>query len=140
MVEYLGLADFLLIAEAVLEIPAEVLAMSSRLYLADSALNAPATSYAGVELYPSLHQKAAILCARICNNHPLLDGNKRVGYECMREFVSRNGVTWINPIDDSPNGDETVKVMWMLAAGQLSETEFVEWVALRVGSDDIDTR
>lgn len=138
--EYLGLADFLLIAEAVLEIPAEVLAMSSRLYLADSAINAPATSFAGVELYPAFHQKAAILCARICNNHPLLDGNKRVAYECMREFVSRNGVTWSNPTEDSPNDDETVKVMWMLAAGQLSENELVDWVGLRVGSDNIDAR
>jgi death-on-curing protein len=140
MVKYLGLADFLLIAAAVLGVPAEVLAMASRLNLADSALNAPATSFAGVELYPSFHQKAAILCARICNNHPLLDGNKRVAYECMREFVARNGFDWNDPPGDSPNDDETVKVMWMLAAGQLSESELVEWVELRIGGDSIDSR
>lgn len=42
MVEYLGLADFLLIAEAVLGVPAEVLYYSTDLNLADSALHAPA--------------------------------------------------------------------------------------------------
>ena len=39
---YLDLADFLLIAEAVLDIPAEDLARAGRLDLAVSALHAPA--------------------------------------------------------------------------------------------------
>lgn len=33
MVEYLGLADYLLIAEAVLDVPAEVLVLSASLHL-----------------------------------------------------------------------------------------------------------
>src|SRR6266542_6823634 len=82
MVEYLGLADYLLIAEAVLGVPAEVLALSTDLHLADSALNAPAASFGGHELRPSFAQKAAVLCIRVCNNHPLVDGNKRVAYQC----------------------------------------------------------
>jgi len=117
MVEYLGAADFLLIAEAVLGVDAEVLAMASQLNLIMSALDAPAASFAGVEIYPEFATKAAMLCHRVCMNDGLIDGNKRVAYECLREFVARNGYTWTEPVDEAPDGDETVKTMWALAAG-----------------------
>ena len=47
---YLDLADFLLIAEAVLEIPVEDLARVGRLELAESALRAPAAEFGGDDL------------------------------------------------------------------------------------------
>jgi death-on-curing protein len=133
VIKYLGLADYLLIAEAVLDVPAEVLALSTNLHLADSALNAPAASFGGHELYPSFAQKAAVLCARLCNNHPLVDGNKRVAYEALREFVARNGYSWVDPPGDDPDGDETVKVIWGLAAGRINEYELTAWVVERLG-------
>jgi death on curing protein len=132
VIQYLGLADFLLIAEAVLDVPAEVLVHSADLALADSALNAPAASYAGTEAYPSFAQKAAILCSRLCRNHPLVDGNKRVAYLAMREFVARNGREWVAPAGDHPDGDETVKALWDLAAGQVTEAQFMTWVSARI--------
>lgn len=133
MVHYLGLADFLLIAEAVLEVPAEVLIFSADLHLADSALHAPAASFRGVEMYPSFSRKSAVLCSRLCNNHPLLDGNKRVAYEALREFVARNGYQWSDPPGDDPDGDETVKIMFGLAAGRVDEDELANWIADRIG-------
>lgn len=132
LIQYLGLADFLLIAEAVLEVPAEVLAHSADLTLADSALNAPVASYGGVDAHPAFTSKVAVLGARLCRNHPLIDGNKRVAYLAMREFVARNGYDWVPPEADSADGDETVKVMWDLAAGRLSEGEFIAWVSDRI--------
>lgn len=131
-VEYLDLVDYLLIAEAVLDVPAEVLALSADLHLADSALNAPIASYGGHELYPDFADKAAVLCARLCNNHPLLDGNKRVAYEALREFVARNEREWTEPEDDVPDGDETVKTMWALAAGHLDERDLANWIRDRL--------
>ena len=92
--EYLDLADFLLIAEAVLDIPAEDLARAARLELAESALHAPAATFGGVEFYPDLARKTAVLAYRLINNHPLPDGNKPVGYLCALEFIARNGGTW----------------------------------------------
>ena len=132
-VEYLGLGDFLLIAEAVLDVPAEVLALTTNLNLADSALHAPAASFGGLELYRSFPEKAAVLCSRLCNNHPLIDGNKRVAYEALREFVARNNLPWTNPVDDGPDGDETVKIMLGLAAGLVTETELTAWIDERLG-------
>jgi death on curing protein len=132
MIQYLGLADLLLIAEAVLGVPAEALALTTNLALADSALNAPAASYAGTEAHPGFAVKAAVLCARLCRNHAFIDGNKRVAYEALREFVARNGREWTDPEGDRPAGDETVKIMWDLAAGRVTEIEFTTWVSARI--------
>jgi death on curing protein len=74
---YLDLADFLFIAEAVLDIPAEDLARVGRLELADSALHAPGAEFGGVEFYPDLARKTAVLASRLIGNHPLPDGNNR---------------------------------------------------------------
>ncbi len=46
---YLDLADSLLIAEAVLGVPAELVADYDRIGLADSALAAPQASFGGIE-------------------------------------------------------------------------------------------
>jgi death-on-curing protein len=133
VIQYLGLADYLVIAETVLDVPAEVLVYSTDLALAESALNAPAASYGGVEAHPTFAGKSAVLCARLCRNHPLVDGNKRVAYLALREFVARNGYEWSTPPGDVPAGDETVKIMWDLAAGRISEHAFTVWVADRIG-------
>ena len=128
---YLDLADFLLIAEAVLHIPAEDLTRVGRLELAESALHAPAAEYGGFEFYPDLARKTAVLASRVIGNHPLPDGNKRVGYLCALEFVVRNGGTWTHPPDD-PEGDETVAIIEGVAAGTVDEDELAVWIAQRL--------
>jgi death-on-curing protein len=80
LAQYLDLADYLLIAEAVLGVPAETIARWPGVGLAESALHAPAMGFGGVEFYPKVIDKAAVLCARLARNHPLPDGNKRVAY------------------------------------------------------------
>ncbi len=129
--EYLDLADFLLIAEAVLDIPAEDLARVTRIELAESALHAPAATFGGVEFYPDLASKTAVLAARLINNPPLPDGNKRVGYLCALEFIARNGGTWTHPPDD-PEGDDTVATIEGVAAGQIDEDTFTVWIRQRL--------
>jgi death on curing protein len=127
-VEYLELGDFLVIAETVLEIPAETLLRFQRVVpLAESALQAPQAGFGGVELYPDFEVKAAVLCSRLIRNHPLPDGNKRVGYLCLREFVARNGYEW-----HSPGADETVETIEAIAAGRVAELELAEWVRERL--------
>ena len=45
----------------------------------DSALANPFQSFGNEELYPSVQAKAAQLCFGIAKNHPMVDGNKRLG-------------------------------------------------------------
>lgn len=132
---YLDLADFLLTAEAVLDISAEQLLKASRIDLAESALHAPAAEFGGVEFYTDLATKTAVLASRIIRNHPLPDGNKRVGYLCALEFVARNGGSWTNPPDD-PEGDITVATIEGVAAGEVSEEELADWVAERLADPE----
>lgn len=74
MTAYLELADYLLIAERVLGLPAETIANFDRIGLADSAPAAPQTGFGGVEAYTDFATKAAVLCWHLLKNHPLPDG------------------------------------------------------------------
>ena len=116
--EYLDLADYLLIAEAVLGVPAEEIARWPGVGLADSALHAPAAAYEAAELYPDMIDKAAVLCVRLARTHPLPDGNKRVAYLAMLEFLARDEVEWA-----PPGTAETVGTIEAVAAGGISEGE-----------------
>jgi death-on-curing protein len=60
--------------------------------LLDSALNAPFQSFETAELYPSIQQKAARLCYGLVQNHPFVDGNKRIGAHTMLVFLALNGI------------------------------------------------
>lgn len=121
--KYLDLADFLLIAEAVLEIEAHVLEKAINTLLANSALDAPAAEFDGVEFYPEPAVKAAVLCSRIIRNHALPDGNKRVAFMATVEFLERNGYTW------NPPADEAVETMRKTAAREMDENELIDWIA-----------
>lgn len=123
MAEYLDLADYLLIAEAVVGVPAESIARWPGIGLAESALHAPAAGFEGVELYPDVIDKAAVLCARLARNHPLPDGNKRVAYLAMLEFLARSQIEWA-----PPSVEETVATIERVAAGSLSERELADWL------------
>ena len=125
----LQLEDFLLIGEAILGISAERLARTTLIPSAESALAAPFASFGGVDFYPDPVERAAICCSRIIRNHPFPDGNKRVGYECMREMLERGGFPWPRPSEDAVEIAETVEA---LAGSTLSEREFVTWVRSRV--------
>jgi len=111
-----------------LGISAETLIRFERLVpLAESALNAPRAGFGDTEAYPEFPTKAAVLCSRLVRNHPLPDGNKRVAYLSLREFVERNGYGWT-----SAGVDETVEILERLAARDLTEEELVEWVQQRL--------
>ena len=123
MTEYLDLADYLLIAEAVIGVPAEEIARRPGIGLADSALHAPAAGFGGVELYPDVIDKAAVLCTRLARNHPLPDGNKRVAYLALLEFLWRNDIEWV-----PPSVDDTAATIERVAAGTISERELADWL------------
>jgi death-on-curing protein len=79
--------------------------------------------------FPGVHDKAAVHCSRILRYHPFPDGNKRVAYDVMIEFIERNGRTFAHPAGGL---DETAETIENTAAGTVSEEEFRAWVADRV--------
>jgi len=134
-VRALELADFLLIAEAVLETPAKRIAEESSLHLADSALHAPFACFGGEDFYPDFATKAAVLCAHLVKNHPLRDGNAPVALIATIEFCLRNGHPWTPPPGDE-DGEVTARRLLDLAAAPISEAvigELAEWIGERMG-------
>lgn len=123
MTEYLDLADYLLIAEAVTGVAAERLAKLPRVDLAESALHAPQAEFGGVEFYPDFTMKAAVLCSRLLRNHPLPDGNKRCAWVSLQEFIERNGRSW-----RPPSTDEAEAAVLALASAEMTEEAFAAWL------------
>lgn len=124
--ERIELGDFLLIAEIHTGIRAEQLARMNRVVqLGQAALAAPFAGFGDFEAYPDTAHKAGIYCSRIIRYHPLPNGNKRTGYDVMREFLERNGYEFIHPVDLL----DTAKVIDELAASRITEAQFCAWVS-----------
>ncbi len=88
----------------------------------ESALAQPSASFGGEDLYPSLLDKAAALCFSLVQNHPFVDGNKRIGYAVMRIFLELNGTTIL------ASQDEKEEVILRLASGTLKRGELCDWL------------
>ena len=50
----------------------------------ESALAQPEMSYGGQALYPTIIEKVAALGYSLIQNHPFIDGNKRIGHAARR--------------------------------------------------------
>jgi death-on-curing protein len=92
------------------------------LQVLESALAQPKQTFGGVDLYPSLVEKAAALCFSIVNNHPFVDGNKRVAHAAMESFLLLNGA------EIQAGVDEQERVMLALASGEMSREALIEWL------------
>jgi len=88
--------------------------------LLESALARPlnAASYGD----PDLAELAALYALGIVRNHPFIDGNKRTAYVALETFIRVNGLRF--PVSDAV----AVVVMQDLAAGEMADAEFIDWV------------
>ena len=96
--------------------------------LLDSAALRPQSVVFGTESYPLLADKAAALMESLVGNHPLVDGNKRLGWAAVVTFLALNECFLDVPDDDAY--DFTISV----AAGQRRYFEIAiqlaEWMLL----------
>ncbi|HEY2059002.1 type II toxin-antitoxin system death-on-curing family toxin [Amycolatopsis sp. NBC_01480] len=69
--------------------------------LLDAAAHRPQSSLMGQDAYPTLDEKAAVLLESIVRNHPLIDGNKRLGWMATFVFYGLNDIDLDAPEDDA---------------------------------------
>jgi death-on-curing protein len=69
--------------------------------LLDSAAHRPTTALFGEEAYRGLDAKTAVLLESLLRNHPLVDGNKRLGWLAVVVFYGLNDVELEAPDDDA---------------------------------------
>ncbi|YAL82733.1 type II toxin-antitoxin system death-on-curing family toxin [Dermacoccaceae bacterium W4C1] len=84
MTRYLTTEDLLLIIEELGVGPIQDLGAL------DSAAHRPAATVLGRDAYPDLMLKAAVLLESLVRNHPLVDGNKRLGWTSTVVFLALN--------------------------------------------------
>ena len=90
--------------------------------LLDMSVNAPFQTFDGVDLYPTVVDKAAHLTYSLIKNHPFIDGNKRIGITVMLIFLKANG------IEISCTNEELAALGWGLADDSITKTALVEWI------------
>jgi len=94
---YLDLEDALALAVRLLGDPPPVRDVG----LLGSAMVRPQMSVSGVDAYPNLWLKAAALLDSIVNNHPLIDGNKRLGWLATAVFLELNDLSVVDASNDA---------------------------------------
>jgi death-on-curing protein len=116
-IDYLTAEDLIVLAEAVLGRAPLV----RDLGLLAAAAARPSTVVFGQVAYPSLFGKAAALLFSVCQNHTLLDGNKRLAWSAAVTFLALNGV----PVPDI-DVDAAEVFMMSVADGRLTEVPQIE--------------
>lgn len=97
MTDYLDLDDLLAAAQAAVGGIPEVRDIG----LLQSAAARPQATAFGEEAYRDLDSKAAALLHAIVAGHPLVDGNKRLGWVATRLFYRLNGAGLVADPDDA---------------------------------------
>lgn len=59
-----------------------------------SSINQIYQSFDGMELYPTLEEKSAMLLYLIVKNHSFVDGNKRIAASCFLYFLNKNNILY----------------------------------------------
>ena len=93
--------------------------------LLDSALARPHQIYA-YESDADVARLAAAYAVGLARNHPFADGNKRAAFLALGLFLGLNGYGL------AADRAEATVTMLSVAAGQLSEGDFVSWVRTHI--------
>lgn len=88
----------------------------------ESAISNPFQTFGGKELYPSIQAKAAQLCYGLIKNHPMIDGNKRIGAHAMLVFLALNGY------ELQYTQTELSDTILSVASGKLDATDILKWI------------
>ena len=93
----------------------------------ESALAQPRATYGGEDLYPTVVDKASsCLGFSLIQNHPFIDGDKRIGHAAMETFLILNGFE----IDAAV--DEQEQVILTIASGNMKRDDFAVWLRAHV--------
>jgi len=122
----------LLTLEEILELHRMVLAQSGgapgilNLNALESAVAQPLMTFDKKDLFPTLVDKVAALAFSLIQNHPFIDGNKRVGHAAMETTLMMNG------FEVGADVDEQESVVLQVASGRMSREQLATWLQLRL--------
>jgi death on curing protein len=94
--------------------------------LLESALARPQNRLA-YDAKADLPTLAAAYAFGLARNHPFVDGNKRTAFVAAELFLDLNGMTL------AANDQDCVLMMLRLAAGEIEESAYAEWLRANSG-------
>lgn len=81
-----------------------------------------------------LHETAAQYCISLAKNHPFLDGNKRIGADCMLTFLVLNG------IEPTMTSAQLFEATMRVAVGKLDRAKLAEFLRAHSGNPSAPPR
>ena len=84
-----------------------------------SAIGMPSSTFSGEYLHPTIPEMAAAYLFHLVENHPFLDGNKRVGAMASIVFLDLNGYEF------DATDEEFTDLVMRVASGKLLKSEVV---------------
>ncbi|HEY9001419.1 MAG TPA: type II toxin-antitoxin system death-on-curing family toxin [Mucilaginibacter sp.] len=92
----------------------------------EAALHRPYATFDGIDLYPTVVEKAAAIFESIIINHPFIDGNKRVAYALMRSMLIESD------FDIAASKDDKYEMTIAASKGEIGFDEIKQWLAIRI--------
>ena len=88
--------------------------------LVSSAIAVPQASFGGRPLHGDLFEMAAAYAFHLCQNHPFVDGNKRVALASALVFLDLNGIRLSDP------AEKLYPLMMSVARGEKGKSEIAQ--------------
>jgi len=89
-------------------------------------------TFGGVELYPSVEEKAAMLLYLVVKNHSFSDGNKRIAAMLFLWFLSKNGILYADDGHKRIADNMLVALTLMIAESRTDEMEVMVKVVVNL--------
>jgi death-on-curing protein len=119
MVRFLTLSEILLIYEDQIRRYGGTYSVRN-ITLLSSAIYVPQATFGGEFIHKTIPEMATAYAFHICENHALVDGNKRVALASALAFLD------INDFDFECSEDEIYQVMMDVASGNMKKDELVD--------------
>uniref|UniRef100_A0A7C5V4N2 Type II toxin-antitoxin system death-on-curing family toxin n=1 Tax=Caldicellulosiruptor owensensis TaxID=55205 RepID=A0A7C5V4N2_9FIRM len=117
----LSIEDVLLIAKKLIERFGGTFGIRDK-GLLESSLNSAFQTFDGEELYKTNVEKIAVISYSIIRNHPLIDGNKRLGISVLLILCKLNNIIL------EYTREEAVDLAIRIAEGSIDIEDVVEWI------------
>lgn len=88
--------------------------------------------FEGVDFYPSLEEKAAMLLYLVVKNHSFVDGNKRIAAACFLKFLENNNLLFKANSQPIISNDTLASLTLFIAASKPEEMETVKRLVVSV--------
>lgn len=98
----------------------------------DSSINTIYQTFDGVELYPSIEEKAAMLLYLVTKNHSFSDGNKRIAAFLFLWFLDQNGILYKENGSKLIENNTLVALTLMIAESRTEEVDMMVRVVINL--------